>query len=407
MVKTNKNTKRGKIISFSSYPKTYDEASKHNYKYWSKQPVIGLEDRVFVNKPLNDNLVVDEEQKKLPDNYRWEDIDMTESSQRSLIADFLNKFYVDSFDCKFKTLFEEDFLKWLFVTPQYMKGLCKAVYFKDTIIAFIGCTIIDIRTGKDILHIGEPKLMCINHNFRNKSLAPKLMNEIKRVLFSYGIKFGSFTTERYVPKPFTSAQYYHRPLNVDKLIKTEFQRLDNTQSVDDIINTFKLPRNPVNGKKIRKLQEDDLELCYVMLTDHLEKYSFYRTFNEEEFKHYFWDNPFVSSYVLLDEDGDIVDMLTFHKQKLRALKSNDTVINKGVLSYFTTNVETAYRNVHDILILARSEGIDVLSALNIAENENLLLELKFGAGVTKIYYNMYNFMSRELMNKEVNYIPLV
>lgn len=385
------------------YPKTHEEGLKHKYKFWSTQPVPSLEDHLVIDKPIANEPPT--EKRQLPTNYEWYNVDLTDVTVCDNVAEFLSKYYVENIGNKFKLKFTREFLQWTFVTPRHRPGLAFGVTFNSNLVAFIGATIINIRVGQHTLECAEVKFMCIHSNFRNKSLATQLMKEMRRRLANENITYGHFVTDRYVPKPFFSGTQHHRPLNVRKLVDSEFQILDKTHDIEEVELHFRLPKTTVGKRQFIRMEECHVEEAHILLTDYLEKYNFYQVLTEEEFRHIFL-NDHVDCYLLVDADGEILDFASYYKTQLYS-PSKDEIINRAQLFYYTTHVETPYAIVYDLLVLAKNNGMDVMSTLEVLENENLLITLNFNPGATKPHYYMYGFQAKKLLPSQVGKLAIL
>lgn len=389
----------------AKYPKTHEEALKHNYKFWSTQPVPSLEDQLVVDKPIDVSSEPPAEQKQLPTNYEWTDIDLTDPIACDNLAEFLCKYYVENIGNKFKLKFTREFLQWTLVTPRFRPGFAFGVTFNGNLVGFVSAVIMDVQVGQHRLECAEIKFMCIHPNFRQKSMATQLMKEMRRRLAGENIKYGHFVTERYVPQPFFSGNQYHRPLNIRKLVDSEFQILDKNHDIEEVELHFRLPKTTVGKRKFIKLEEQHVEEAHVLLTDYLEKYNFHQVMSEEEFRHLFL-NDHVDCYLLVDNDGEILDMASYYKTQLFS-PSRDEMVNRAQLFYYTSHVETPYSIVYDLMVLAKNNGMDVVSSLEILENENLLLTLNFNMGVSKPHYYLHGFQAKKLLPSQVGKVPIL
>jgi glycylpeptide N-tetradecanoyltransferase len=47
-----------------------------------------------------------------------------------------------------------------------------------------------------------------------------------------------------LPTPISLTKYWHRPLNIKKLIEIDFSRLGKNQTISRLIKLYKLPETP-------------------------------------------------------------------------------------------------------------------------------------------------------------------
>jgi glycylpeptide N-tetradecanoyltransferase len=60
--------------------------------------------------------------------------------------------------------------------------------------------------------------LCVHKKLRAKRLAPILIGEITRRLFVIGQFQAIYESDNYYPTPINEVEYFHRPLNLRKLI---------------------------------------------------------------------------------------------------------------------------------------------------------------------------------------------
>lgn len=73
--------------------------------------------------------------------------------------------------------------------------------------------------------MAEINYLCAHKKLRSKRLAPVLIKEITRRVNLTGVWQAVYTAGIVVPRPLTSTTYYHRSLNVKKLVEVGFNSL--------------------------------------------------------------------------------------------------------------------------------------------------------------------------------------
>ena len=73
--------------------------------------------------------------------------------------------------------------------------------------------------------MAEINYLCVHKKLRTKRLAPVLIKEITRRVNLTGIWQAIYTAGVVIPKPVTTASYYHRSLNPKKLVEVGFSSL--------------------------------------------------------------------------------------------------------------------------------------------------------------------------------------
>ncbi len=217
-----------------------------------------------------------------------------------------------------------------------------------------------------------------------------------------GIYQAIYAAENYLPKPFSSFQYFYRILDVDVLLQTGFTKLRGNINKDDLKHSLKLPKKTSN-KNFVKLNESHLDQAFDILNAYFQKYYIRPIFTKELFRHIFLDNEFVTCYVLLDENGCVVDMVSFYELPLRVINKNNKYefIRAAYLYYYSSNCETPYRLISDIMIIAKDMGIHVFASLNSMEHASILKDLKFEESGKPLNYYLYNWMCPDMDPSQV------
>lgn len=73
--------------------------------------------------------------------------------------------------------------------------------------------------------MAEVNYLCVHKKLRTKRLAPVLIKEITRRVNLTNVWQAVYTAGVVIPKPITTACYYHRSLNTKKLVEVGFNSL--------------------------------------------------------------------------------------------------------------------------------------------------------------------------------------
>lgn len=382
-----------------------------NHKFWNTQPVPRLNDKMIdgVIKEM-DSDEVSEEPYKLPKEFKWSTVDLRDKDTCAEVSEFLNKYYSNK---DFRPDFSTNFLEWLLpvnldasTTSKYNPNFCVAVRVTDTdlLAGFIAGKVVKMQVNRHQLDMGEVSVLCIHPKLRGKRLTTMLIKELTRRYQSEGYIFASYSTGRHLAKPLCKVKNYHRALNIKVLLDTGFTKVDDNVGLKKLKHAYKLPEAPSHEDKFVKLEEQHLEEACDTLNRYMDRYTYHPIFDLEEFKHTFYGNKVVSSYVVLDDDGHVTDFTSYYLQPARvynSTKDKHEFIRVGYMFYYTSLVETPYRMVKDTLIMARRNNVDVMDASDIMENEDLLKELMFEEGAIRSYYYLYNRHYSSMNNNQV------
>lgn len=397
-----------------SYPSTLETAQNYKYKFWSKQPVIGMNEIVsrdgLINNPL-DELTLSDKPTKLPADYEWLNIDLSNNEQLGQILFFLNSYYTSS--NQFSQMHTEEHMKWYYDSSSI--HLCVKSSKHNLFVGFISGKIVKVQLNKTITNFIEVRLLCVHKHLRHKKLVPCLITELTRQFNLLGYDKALYCSNVYINKPLITSKYYLRAINVDKLLNTGFVKIDtknNNITVEDIKKTNEMCTKSDKGMK--RMGEEHVEMAYNLFNRYINKYNYHPIFTLEEFTHLFYNNKFVESYVFEQKDEEdgvsyVVDFVSYYVSDVEVLKGDYTgkVIKKGTLFYYTCLTYTPYKILKNILVVAKKNDVDVFCASNIMEHGDILKELHFDEFGQDTHHYLYNWRVRAMNNNQIGYVNIM
>ena len=412
LTKTKENKK--KIEKIDTFPRTKEDALKREYKFWSTQPVTKLTEHIGKNGIIDKdiNLNPETEPITLADGYDWVQLNINNDDDLSKITEFINQYYIEDISGQFRLHYSSEFLRWYFTKPFESKtdtALCLGVVVKETglLVGFISSILSKNQIYSGKLKTSEVNFLCVHPKLRDKRLSPLLIKELSRRVKLQSVEFEGlkqmiYTSNKYLPTPFASAKYYHRPIDMDALIETNFTIIPKNLTILDIKKQLLLPKNM--AQTYMKLNETHITGAMNVLNEYFEKFTCHPLFDEDEFKHVFLNNNIVSSYVVMKDDN-IVDFVSFYKLPSKILESSINqkypFLNIGYLYYYSSNSENLYNIINNIVIAAKNEGMHVFNALDIMENSLILKDLKFQEGSGKLNYYLGNYNCMEMTSTQI------
>lgn len=252
----------------------------------------------------------------------------------------------------------------------------------------------------------EINFLCVKPQFRSKRLAPVLIKEVTRRTHKENIWQAVYTAGVLLPKPFCEATYFHRSINIEKLLDIQFTYLNPLLSKAKAKIFYKVAKVPtIDG--IREMTVDDIDEVYTLLREYLDSFKVHTVYSKEEIKHWFIPRKgVVYSYVIEDpETSAITDFISFYSLPSTLLKHEVHKTLKACYSFFNFGNKNTIKNLlKNALILANKLGFDVFNALNIMENETVFTDLLFGKGSGTLKYYFYNFMTPEIKPNELGIV---
>lgn len=356
------------------------------HTFWNNQPID-------ISKNSIESKIIDNSEKEisktplnLPPGYNWVDIDLTNENSLNKLVVFLCKYYNSVEDDDKTTDYNSKFLKWVLMQPNYFPDLIVSVEANDKIVAFICGIPMDMIIHNKNVKLIEINFLCIHPKLRNKRLAPVLIREITRRTNLHNIWTAIYTGGLDLPNCLVTCIYYHRPLNIPKLLDLNFLVLSKNMTENMCIKLFKiLDKTTIN---IRKLTENDCEICCLKFNDFHKKFKVGIQFSLEYFKQHFLE---ISSYVV-ETNGIITDFVSFYRLDILIKNNKYTNINKYNLYYyfyFETKLDILVNNA---LYLIKKEGGDVVNCLDQYDNKQFIDKLLFKEGTFNLNFYLYNWM---------------
>jgi glycylpeptide N-tetradecanoyltransferase len=296
----------------------------------------------------------------------------------------------------FRFDYSKDFLRWHLTTPGYRKDWHLAV-FKETgdtkkMVGFISAIPVHIYIYHTDVKMVEINFLCVEQKYRSHRLAPVLIKEITRRVHLQNLWQAVYTAGVLLPKPVAKCTYYHRNLNIQKLLDVKFTYLSPNLNLARAKGVYKLPKE-TSVPNIRPMEANDVDAVYNLLKENMSKFKIKAYYSKEEVAH--WMVPrkkVVYSYVIFNDKNEVTDFISFYSLPSSVL--NHDVHNTLYAAYSFFNVATSitYKElIRNALILAKNEGFDVYNALNIMDNGSVFGDLLFGMGDGSLKYYFYNY----------------
>jgi len=382
------------------------QPQKKEWKFWDTQPVPKMGEKIVeVGKIEADKKVVRQEPYSLPGMFEWSVLDLNNELQLEELYQLLTNHYVEDDDFRFD--YSAEFLKWILQPPSYIQDWHCGVRAKKSgkLVGFISAVPAKIKVHHVKFSAVEINFLCVHKKLRSKRVAPVLIREVTRRVNARGVFQATYTSGTLLPKPVVTCKYFHRPLNVRKLVSIKFWGLKSGESIQRLTKLMRLPTEPqIQG--FRSMQPKDVQQCQALLSKHLEKFKYAPVYSVEEIAHYFLPRPdIIDTFVVEDKAGKITDMSSFFS--LPSSVSNNHQYNgmKAAFSFHTVVTKHSQSKLmKDVLVMAKMKGYDVFNALNVLNNSEYFNALKFSAGSGNLHYYLYNFKCPDLKAGEVGLV---
>lgn len=333
----------------------------------------------------------------LPAGFSWCVVDVTQPAQLHELFTLLTGNYVEDDDCLFRFKYSADFLMWALTPPGYFPDWLVGVRnarMGNQLVACITGVPAHMRVHGTEMLLCEINYLCVHKTLRSKRLAPVLIKEVTRRVNLRNIWQAAYTAGVVIPKPIASCQYFHRSINIAKLVDINFSRLGAKMTLARSKRLYALPDTPaIDG--VRPMEPRDVHAAAALVNAYLRKFALHPVFSDDDFAH--WLLPrrgVIQSFVVEDAaTHEVTDFLSFYLLPSSVLGSAKHTEMVAAYSYYNAPSKHSMMDLMSAaLVLAAQAGADVYNALDIMENAPLFKELKFQPGDGHLQYYMYNWM---------------
>ncbi|TBU35738.1 N-myristoyl transferase [Dichomitus squalens] len=405
------------------------------HKFWSTQPVPQLGEAppeadgpIEPSKPASE---VRQDPYPLPKEFTWSFLDINDTAELRELYELLSANYVEDDDESFRFQYSAEFLSWALKPPGYHKEWHVGVRVSSSrkLVAFISAVPVQIRVRDHVLNVSEVNYLCVHKKLRSKRLAPVLIKEVTRQCNLKGVFQALYTAGVVIPTPVSSAQYFHRCINIPKLVDVRFTSVPSTMTLARMIRLHKLPEKPrLLDQGLREMEERDVPQVVDLFERYMKRFSMVPIYNEADVAHQFlsgrgegprgadsWKTPrdgqVVWTYVVENpKTNKITDYVSFYSLPSTIMRSTKhNLLNAAYLYYYATEVafedgaEASGRLkkrleelITDALVIADRAKFDVMNALTLMDNVPFLQDLKFGQGDGILNFYLYNWRTAPL-----------
>ncbi|KAL0246789.1 hypothetical protein GEMRC1_007996 [Eukaryota sp. GEM-RC1] len=379
------------------------------HKFWSTQPVPQSKASTLPEGPISIPSTVSSKPLPLPPGFEWVELDLLDPSDKRQIYELLSHHYVEDDDSMFRFDYSSEFISWALTPPGYIKEYHIGIRSSTgALLAFISGVPQKLIVRDNEIESVDINFLCVHSQLRSKRLAPVLIKEITRRVNLNGVYFAAFTAGIALPTPYSDAQYFHRPLNIPKLVEIDFLSLP-AQKVSTMTKLYSHVPYLSDFKNImREMEEKDVASVTEILNIYLAKFVVHPVFTPEEVSHYFLPIAnVVSSFVFVDENDHVTDFISLYhlpSSVLRATKEENKHLNAAYLYYYASSAVPLVEMVKCVLNWAKDAGVDVFNCLSVMDNREFLKPCLFGPGDGNLNYYMFNWRLNPLKDCEVGLV---
>ncbi|KAF8503332.1 Myristoyl-CoA:protein N-myristoyltransferase, N-terminal domain-containing protein [Russula emetica] len=386
----------------------------------------------------------------LPKDFEWSVLDILEPSQLKEVYELLSANYVEDEQAAFRFRYTAEFLQWAFMPPGWKKEWHVGVRVSSNkkLVAFISGVPMHIRVRKKDIRAVEINYLCVHKKLRSKRLTPVLIKEITRRCHLEGIFQAIYTGGVVIPTPISTCRYYHRTLNVPKLVDAKFTYVPRNMTIARMVRQFKPPSTlALSRSGLREMEDSDVPAVTELFRTYMARFDMVPLLEEEDVRHQFLSGrgkgervaptgrrqgQVVWTYVVENpESHAITDFFSFYTLPSTVVSNpRHDILEAAYLYYYATDtafVENAEEHgllkrrlmelIGDAIVLADQAKFDVFNALTLMDNPMFLQDLKvtwpyrkwflillvddlaraqFGSGDGLLNFYLYNWRSKGL-----------
>lgn len=336
--------------------------------FWDKQPVP--QDGVVYDagRDIEKERKMNSQPITLPQGFQWDEPSLEEAHG------LLKEHYVC--DETFKLHYSLETLRWAAEIPGY-----KNIGIRETetgeLIGYISSVPQKIRVCDKELQMVEINFLCVHPSHRTRGFAPILISEIKRIANTNDIWQAIYTAVTKIPTPIAKSSYWHRFLNVKRLVKTGFYRTNRLNE-----KYFELR----GTSQFRKMTSKDVSKVTAILKKYFSQFKLAPIIDKDWTKR--WILP-INSYVNDNTD----DFISFYDIPYERVDGLDAV-RQAYAFYIVGDV------YNDAFLIAKNLGYDVFNTLDVGQSRPHLEKLKFIEGSGYVYYYLFNWLPSSVIGIE-------
>ncbi|CAG12630.1 unnamed protein product, partial [Tetraodon nigroviridis] len=356
-------------------PRSLREARNHVYRFWETQPVPrldGADDGVVTRGPLIEaEGPVRTEPFSLPDGFRWDNLELSSQAVLKELCTLLNENYLEQDDNTVRFDFSPEYLQWALQPPnwsaQWHCGI--RVVSSNKLVGFIAAVPAKILVYEVEKHMVQVQFLCVHKKLRLKRMTPVLIRELTR------------------------------RVNQQGLYQSRLRRCRRAAHSAELLQVPKT-------LGLRPAAKGDLAEIHTLLQAELRKFQLSKILSLQEVEHWLLPREnVVDTYVVEGPNGTLTGVVSFYSIFSRLL--NQPVhagLRTAHLLFVVSTATNSIDLMEDTLILAKSKGCDVFSALDVMDNSRFLEQLKFSIDDSSLNYYLYNWMCPKMSPNKVGLV---
>ena len=393
------------------------DGKDNDHKFWNNTPMMKPKEVVketndYIEDPDKISREVSHDKLPLLPQFEWSDIDVEDPKQLEELYILLRDNFGEDSDSLFRFHYSKEFLLWSLNTSKKRKELLIGVRVSTNkkLVAFIAGTPTTLTIYGKNTPLVEINYLCIHRKLRNKRLAPILIQEVTRRVYIIKMFTAIYTFGQDRMRCVSKAVYWHRFLDVEKCIDTKFftPRTDITK--EQYIRLYRIDAPSTSSttsvvsinsnNKVVEIDKNNINRAYNLYLKYITKLDLSVCFTLEEFtEHILPKKNIIYSYVT--EDDTVFFSFFCVSSTVLTPNCKHTEMRNAHLYYHSDGIGPI---MNTVLLVAKQEGFDVLTTLDIMDNSAFLKDNKFASSNVELKYYLYNWRCREVQKERLGVI---
>ncbi|KAA6396284.1 MAG: putative Glycylpeptide N-tetradecanoyltransferase [Streblomastix strix] len=326
-----------------SKKKKGEEEEEKKHDFWYTQPVAHSEKdmaksfeeiREIQTEDVKAIAKATRQPFRLPEGLEWNELDDAIPAQLDELYILLAENYVEDQSSWFAFNYDRKTIRWAIAPPGTGKDWKLGIRSKldNQLLGFISATPTDVQVRGNVKRLVIIDFLCVHRTIRQHRLAPVMISEICRRVNVRGIFQAVYTAGAQLPTPWTTARYFHRSINVSKLIDVKFTHMPRNMTMAATNKLYRVEETAqIKGWRPFKAQDaaQVLQKMNRFLTEYFPISTVFHS--QAEIIHLFTNRPgIVYSFVVEDRDHPIIESAEEgeKKEEVKAEKEKETPISQ-------------------------------------------------------------------------------
>lgn len=355
-----------------------------DHPFWKDKPVGTGKD----NSPISMNILAHLRSQEIPKDAQITEIESEDDLNK--VIQLINEEYISTPTGSIRLIYPPEFIKW-YIFDKSENSDSVLIKKENEVIGFVHGKRILMSINKKKVPVLGINFLCVRKFFRKQGVANILIEEITKKGLLRGFQVGVFTGSKELSFQFCEARFFHRPINLPKLIDIGYL---SKKIFFAHICYFDMKKKERHGT--RRMEQRDLEEVNFLMQKETPVYEIMTIPQLEET--FLSRNNKVFAFVY--ENKKVKEFFSFYE--INSVYENGVEVKCAYLYYWASLDPEAM--INDCLVLCKKMGFDVLNCLNVGGNCGFLGKNGFLPGTGRINYYFYNFNCSKIQSGDLDFV---